>query len=319
MLHPLDSARAKLRRAHVKMEELDRAWEEFCGGDPPPVTFAPEVYPDDKEFRIVITEVREAPIEVGVIVGEIAHALRSVLDHLVWELAFVDSGCRGKGNDHTTFPLCGSPSAFSERRRSADVRGVSKAHVALIEMAQPYQPWYGGGGHPLRLIARLDNDDKHKVVQTVASTGGPWGIHIKGFRDCKQIPGSQASGFSPFGRHLEAGTVLWRQPVRITGPDPYVDVEVQIGLDCGLRDLTPIRLSLPVAAEYIEGILSLFEPAFEQSRIRNWHLREGRFPRKTQPQIEMPTGMTITPTPPAHWRAAPRRDRHDDSSDISAS
>lgn len=297
MAHPLDSARAKLRRAHEKMEELDDAWQQFCSDQPPPITTLKQIDADNKEFRVVIGDVREPPIDIGIVIGEVAHALRNVLDHLVWELAFVDNGCRGKGNDNTAFPLCGNPSDFPRRVRT-DLGGVSKDHVALIELAQPYHPWYGGGRHPLGLIAALDNDDKHKVVQTTFAMGGPMIIHVRSFRDCRGIPGSTATGFNPMGRHLELGTILLRQPIQITGPNPDVEVYVNFGLDCALRDLNPVRLSFTVAAEFVEGILGLFEPAFEAPAVAQWRLREGRFPYKTTPQIAAGEVGLFPGTPP---------------------
>ena len=158
MTHPLDGARAKVRRAGKHLRELDAEVERFVKDHP--YRFVPE--PDEKTglwvVRIYADAVDEQPpLRLGVIVGDIAHDLRSALDHVVCELALLNnSTC-----EETQFPLCFSPKAFGfeEKKRLA---GLLPRHRAMIRRLQPYHRRQGG--ELLAVLRSLSNADKHRVV-----------------------------------------------------------------------------------------------------------------------------------------------------------
>lgn len=129
------------------------------------------------------------PLSWGIEVGAFAHALRSALDNLLWQVILVRGGMPGK---ETQFPIYEDESVFREdtkRDRSRARRateGVKPPDFAFIESTQPFNA--GGNAttkkraakwHPLALLSYLNNTDKHRFVpasyaaaQMIAPTQG---------------------------------------------------------------------------------------------------------------------------------------------------
>ena len=97
----------------------------------------------------------EPPEVFSVLVGEIVYNLRAALDHLVYELARMDSGAEQAG---TQFPIFSKAEAFNRQR----LTGVSDAHVAMLEAMQPFN-----GGAWLARLAEISNRDKHRKLFAV--------------------------------------------------------------------------------------------------------------------------------------------------------
>jgi hypothetical protein len=296
--HPLASARAKLGWANLKLQELQGQWQAFVDGDPPPISFLSELDDQKGYWRLMFGEIREPPVELGLLIGDVAHLLRTVLDQLMWELCWVDTNCRGRGRNDTRFPVYGDGDDYA-RHASAILDGVLKPHRTIIEMAQPYRPWYGVDPHPLALVAALDNDDKHKTVQPAAVYGGTFDLGNIMLRDCDFREG-QITGWAPGGRRLKSGTELIKIPIVVTGPNPDVDVNPTLDVYLVLRNGTVIIPGLLTAAVYVEGIVEFLAPAFDTPVVRKkWRLREGRFPFKAPTHL---TAVEVTIADP-RWRA----------------
>jgi hypothetical protein len=197
MSHPLDGPLLKIRRAQLQIQllaDLEEAWGE------------------NAEYRIVRAEInpqtgnqvlraqvgKKPPLEWGVLIGEIAHNLRSALDGLVYQLALRDSRVNTL-TWRTQFPIFtkgrtkiakikakkGKRDLVShfEIQGRAMMKGVSKKHQAMIERLQPYKrrsrrsdPLYGMRHSirhsPLSLIQEINNVDKHRTIQVVVPTTG---------------------------------------------------------------------------------------------------------------------------------------------------
>ncbi len=108
----------------------------------------------------------------GAQIGAVAHALRSSLEHLAWQLVIANEG---SPNNATHFPIY--------RRRPNNggtvgvMGGVASAALAIIEVAQPYNGT--ADGKKLGAIHDLDVFDKHRELVVaaacveLASTHGP--------------------------------------------------------------------------------------------------------------------------------------------------
>lgn len=104
------------------------------------------------------------PEEIKKLSSETVGHLRSVLDYVVHELAWLDSGEEQK---LTQFPIEDSSQVFWDRRRKTYLRGVSDDHVGIIESFQPYK---GVTWSPR--LRDLSNPDKHRrLVSAVHNTG----------------------------------------------------------------------------------------------------------------------------------------------------
>jgi hypothetical protein len=96
----------------------------------------------------------------SVLAGEIVHHLRSVLDHLVWQLVLVNGN---RPTERNEFPICDTRSKFDESIKRKKLTGVSTAVESKIESLQPYHftkleaSW-------LWVIHELDRIDKHRLL-----------------------------------------------------------------------------------------------------------------------------------------------------------
>ncbi|MEX1100869.1 MAG: hypothetical protein WEF05_03005 [Actinomycetota bacterium] len=114
-------------------------------------------------------------VELGSLIGELVHDLRSALDHLVWELVLAeeaeappfpiprDSSWLGVG-----FPICFSPESWesSWKRRIWGIHPQAELFRAL-------QPYVTGPNDPVReplaVLHNLWNIDKHRAAPVVGS------------------------------------------------------------------------------------------------------------------------------------------------------
>lgn len=158
MAHPLDGARLKVRRAGKHFQELNAEVLRFVEAHP--YGFVAE---DDPETGLPVVRVRagrvdeQPPDRLGIIVGDIAHNLRSALDHVVCQLAILNKApC-----DQTQFPICNTKAGFGfEAKKRLD--GLADRHRAMIRRVQPYHR--RKGGVLLAILRDLSNADKHRVV-----------------------------------------------------------------------------------------------------------------------------------------------------------
>jgi hypothetical protein len=156
--HALDGARLRLDRARFHMDELDVAFRSYLA-DHWETSLHPEVPEAPWNFRFT----REPPHYFGVIIGEAVQNLRSALDYLVYELAIHDRG-GSKPRTRTQFPICTTPGNFFRGREY--IRPLLGEHRRRIRKLQPYQS-KDPAAHPLAILNRLSNTDKHRLLLTV--------------------------------------------------------------------------------------------------------------------------------------------------------
>lgn len=107
----------------------------------------------------------------GAIIGDIAHNYRSALDHLAWQLV---KGNGGNAGWETKFPIYSSeadylvwreprPASDPRGKRSDPLAGIPEVIIAAIEDMQPYKRGDEADEHPLALLSRISNRDKHRL------------------------------------------------------------------------------------------------------------------------------------------------------------
>lgn len=282
--HPLAGCQAKLWRAHENFELLQdqiRTWGKEVEG----ATFRTEPKPHTKStFWTRVDTVIEPPLYISTTIGDVVHNLRSTLDHLVFELAFL--GLRGQRiPERTAFPC----SETKVNWRSAYVQdrlleGVMKKHRAMLYRAQPC---YGRKDttnpntlrrqrrRPAADLNNLWKEDKHRVIQAVAVSPYEIKPKVSGFRHCR--PKGQPNiclGF--LGRPLKVDAKVLEVPVEITGPEPKVNVQIEIACEIGFRNGLPARKALADIGDWVSSIIGYFTPEFETPRARRlWGLPRG--------------------------------------------
>ncbi len=173
-----EGSRAKTARALQHFDTLDREIRAFIDSGAYGVVGYLNQQTGWKEINFEIH--KPPPIEWGLIVGEIAHNLRSALDHIVFAL----SG----GKNGTQFPIFLSSDRYFERDRHGKImletmlRGVDSAYRTIIDNAQPFhRPRPLVRDDPLARLSWLNNADKHRLIHgrfTIFSRFGDLDVEI---------------------------------------------------------------------------------------------------------------------------------------------
>jgi hypothetical protein len=282
--HPLAGCQAKLWRAHENFELLQeqiKTWTEKVEG----ATFRPESKPHTKDtLWTCVDTVVEPPLYIATTIGDVVHNLRSALDHLVFELAFL--GLRGKRiPERTAFP-CSETNANWNSTYVQDIllEGVLKKHRAMLYRAQPcYRRKDTTNPDTLRRRRRrpaadLNNlwkEDKHRMIQAVAVSPYEIKPRVGGFRDCRPT-GPPRICLDFLGRPLKVDADVLEVPIEVTGPEPQVNVEIEIACEVGFRNGLPVRKALADIGGWVGAIIERFAREFETPLARRlWGLPRG--------------------------------------------
>lgn len=185
----LHGPRAKVNRANSHIVALHAAFHRFFKRHPYRVVVAEF----DKQANHHNLRVQSGPSTFpdawGLLIGEIAHNLRSALDGLTWQLALLTTP---KPYDFTAFPICRV--GRGKRRRKGSHRfhrqfwakdvaprllqSLNRPFWTRIEGFQPYKKGNGGRLSPLFLLEELNNTDKHRLITVVTVVAG--GIQLTG-------------------------------------------------------------------------------------------------------------------------------------------
>lgn len=163
--HPLDGPRTKVDRAVEHLNALGKEWEAFLKTDPYQLVIE---FDSDACCHAAVLRVNSfPPLKVGAIVGDLAHNLRSALDHVAWRLARLDHSAeelmKPRVRNRIYFPITTSPENLRSHSIAPYVRDAAKT---VIEALQPYHGANGLERHPLSRINRLANADKHRILHT---------------------------------------------------------------------------------------------------------------------------------------------------------
>jgi hypothetical protein len=154
----LDGVRLKLDRAQKHLNEITGILSLIKQGE------CRTVFEHDQNLDLLVQRIHIIPKpkpELSVVVGDFLFAVRSALDHLVWQLVIQN------GESPTTdnmFPITSDWDKFDTAARVIKGRkrlmGVSATAYALIESLQPYH----AGNEPLERLDALHNVDKHRTL-----------------------------------------------------------------------------------------------------------------------------------------------------------
>jgi hypothetical protein len=171
---PLAGVKAKIARADEHMKALDEEWQAF--GKTQSYEGHHEFKPDTGEWNCYLSLAEPIPIKLSMILGDALNNMRSSLDHLVGRFVELHGG---KVERHHSFPICSDVASFDRRvnqlRRKSDGPGpldgipAGGPELALIRGAQPYHRGEDGREHPLAVLNRMTNIDKHRDIHIAAS------------------------------------------------------------------------------------------------------------------------------------------------------
>jgi hypothetical protein len=318
--HPLAGCEAKFWRAHNHFEILqDEIGAVYGTGEVQFMALRGELKPDTENvFRYVIGDVIDPDLRFATMIGDIVHNLRSALDHLVFELAFL--GTRGKViPGKVAYPASETRANWnSSHVQKVMPKGVLKKHRTMIYRTQPCYRRNDAAAdaavrrrrpRPLADLDKLWNHDKHRMLQPVHITPLNMHFRVAEIRDC-EITGQPRLSRQVFGTPLEKDTELLTIPIRKTGIDPYVGVDFDGEGEISFRNRLPVRDGLAGIGTAVETILAWFTPEFETPAARKlWGLsRQGWIettPPRRAPRVwvsgEDPDALRPASIRPAHW------------------
>lgn len=184
MAHPLDGCWAKVERSKEHIDALDQYLRTTFGVEANRprlgIKFDKQVG-EYKEYVIYASYVPDFSViftRIGVILGDLAHNLRSALDYLTWQLALSYTHGSIKHPTRVQFPIADTDVLFREEAKD-HLREVDPAHHAIIERFQPYKGIAEGltvaapiGGpvkpyHSFAVMRDLSDLDKHRLLNPV--------------------------------------------------------------------------------------------------------------------------------------------------------
>lgn len=204
--------RLKIARAQKHFDELKSALAGFFETNPYAVICKTDSKTGQKTYFIKIEQ--SIPGEIGVVVGDVVHNLRSALDQIVCCLF----KCNGKQiSGSNGLPVATSRERFRETR-VGKLKNLSPKATRFINRLKPYD----GGNSSLFLLAELDNLDKHNQIVPVASgkaTIQTWVgmpslfVSPEGGLAIGNPPIEE--GYVPLGHHLPSGVPEDFKPVSL--------------------------------------------------------------------------------------------------------
>ena len=168
----------KIRRALTHRMELNRVIQSFFQSNPYRLFVEPNIEEGYEIIRVGI--LKQPPAEIGVIVGDIAHNLRSALDHLACQFII------GNGNSPSSaaaFPIFREDPKTTEKTFSkwnAMTKGMAPDAIRFIDDCQPYKIRHLPNPHHLSLLSALSNWDKHRDIHAVGHYAGGLDFNVEG-------------------------------------------------------------------------------------------------------------------------------------------
>lgn len=205
------------------------------------------------------------PPDIGALIGQIAHNLRSALDGLAWQLALLETK---RPADRTAFPIFKIGKTARRRKNGSEVPQFAKRgrkmisdlrpeHQAAIELLQPYKGGHGFRRHPLWQLHELNNADKHRLLQIVGAYGNTfmYGAATTATRfDIREV--EIVSG------PLKDGAIVAYSP-----PDMHMDAQIQPSISfaqgCDAVRGRPVHGTFQPIIRKVEQILESFRPEFQ--------------------------------------------------------
>jgi hypothetical protein len=165
MAHPLTETHLKLCRAEEHLNSVKMAVQWFLQSNPYSLVRQPD--PQPPKYSLIANVSQTLSSQLGCIVGDFAHNLRSSLDLLVFEISDLNSQDERKRRG-LQFPIFDTPTEYASNENRY-LAGVRPAYRAIIDRYQPYQRPQENQRDGLGLLRDLNNFDKHRTIQAVGT------------------------------------------------------------------------------------------------------------------------------------------------------
>lgn len=165
----LSQSRAKVTRARIHLDTLLRKIHDPAGPLYKDAAYAIQVGEIDKDgwCSVFLTPREIGKHELGVIVGDLVHCLRSALDYIVAALVKKSKARRTQKHQFPIFVTEDGYKAASGDQRKAKADGCISGVIYGLELLHGVQPFHrkkNPFGHPFNFIRELSNADKHHII-----------------------------------------------------------------------------------------------------------------------------------------------------------
>jgi hypothetical protein len=252
------SAWRKWQRAVLHAEALQADIDDFAvRGERKPVLRARADYePKRHAFVVRVDQVdRGVPVEWSAVLGDVAFNFRSCLDHVAWALAgrgTVDrDALTERKKRRIQFPLERCSDTFKKRLADGWLPGVEGADLALVRRHQPYMA--PKRNQALAVLHSLNNFDKHRELKPALLVPRGVTYEATNLRQCvisRDVTRVRAVA-------VEKDAEICTIRVRKTGPEPRLDVQLEVALQVALGDLAPVEQKHVTVQEWVEATTRL--------------------------------------------------------------
>lgn len=260
---------AKVARSIEHFQTLDSEIAAFL--DSKPCQVIRQFDAEQRSYSYRAKPIKEIPLHIRVLTGEVLCQLRSALDHLVWQLALLETS---DPQPSTEFPIFKDRARYrSDRARK--IGSIPTAAKNIIDNLQPYLD-QASEDNVLWKLHRLSNGDKHRLPHLAfAAPKGIWmgkpppdvPDHLVrlGFSDTARRGRSFgiAMRIGPFEAEQEIGTITFNDPneTDLEVEDVYVNFDLTFASGSAAKG-RPIRDELRAYGQRVEEIVRKFVAFF---------------------------------------------------------
>jgi hypothetical protein len=248
---------ARIARAKEHLASLRAQIEDFCRRNAHEVRH--EIDSESSEKIVVYYAREEIPVGWSILIGEIAHNLRSSLDQAVYDLTIRESG---HPLDLTEFPIFADRERFKNTGRGGGlykIRGIPLRTRGAIETVQPFNVRQEGQESYAWLLHELSIIDKHRTIHLCRRK--TTGMEMHAIRDISFV-GTADLFCVPVGR-LDDRAILARwKPANGLDDDTYI--ETTIKFEIAFDDATIPTIAGHPVVPICEGIITGVERIMER-------------------------------------------------------
>lgn len=251
-----ENSKLKIERASEQCDDLCKSIESFTESENYVIEEIQDFQTGEKQAIFKVT--KEFPSEWPLIIGDIAHNLRSGLDHAIYELTVLESGTPMA---NTEFPVFEDESKYSAVKKNGlptrnsglfKIRGIPDKAQEVIRGLQPFafQQKRNEGNEPIvAIVHELNIIDKHRTLVLCRRTTKDF--FVKVVRDIHPIEnvilpieikdGIKLARWKPAGRDL----------------DEERDMEFRIGFQVAFGKTVPkLQMSpvIPLCESLVRGV-----------------------------------------------------------------
>lgn len=203
-------------------------------------------------YRVEISA--PVPSRISILAGDVLKDLRSALDYVAWQLALAESD---DPTPTTAFPIFSNGARY-RNDHARFIGGINPAIHPIFESVQPYHAGDDAFKHPLWVLHRLANDDKHRMPHVVGSIPVAIGLTRR--------PGMDFSVWTTIGPFEEGDVVatvgIIKDPTPETEPEIETTFDVAFGKDTPAWSVQGLFAEIDRIGSEVEAVIRRFEPFF---------------------------------------------------------